>query len=409
MTRQLSKACRHKIINKWMVLVLAHAIRIRHRKMAVSFGLQDVVALESTISSIDGARSTLEYRGYNIHDLAQHSSFEEVVFLLLYGHLPTRSELTAFSQELADRRELPGKIIGVLYNLPTINYPTVILRTIYSYLGDMDDHIFVITPEDNRRKAIDLIAKTPTIIAYYQNIREGRPLTHPNKALGHVANFLWMLTGVEPQSVETRALEIDLILHAEHTLNASTFAARIAASTLSDMYAGIVSATGTLFGPLHGGASQKVITILRELKDKDPKVIADWVEQKLRAGERIMGFGHRVYKAGDPRVDELRKIVRQLDAVKGNNWLTLSDQLAEIVYQKKGLYSNVDFYAASVYANLGIPDDQYINMFVMARIVGWVVHMMEQYQNNKLIRPLSKYVGEENRVYTPIDDRATPR
>jgi citrate synthase len=377
--------------------------------MSVNFGLQDVVALESTISRIDGARSALEYRGYNIHDLAQHSSFEEVVFLLLSGHLPTRSELTAFSQELVERRELPGKIIGVLYNLPTINYPTVILRTIYSYLGDMDDHIFVINPHENRRKAIDLIAKTPTIIAYYQNVRENRPLTHPNKTLGHVANFLWMLNGAEPNSLDVRALDLDLILHAEHTLNASTFAARIAASTLSDMYAGIVSATGTLFGPLHGGASQKVIAMLRELKDKDAKAMDDWVEQKLLAGERIMGFGHRVYKAGDPRVDELRKIGKQLDAVKGNNWLALSDRLAEMVYQKKGLYANVDFYAASIYANLGIPDDQYINMFVMARIVGWVTHMMEQYQNNKLIRPLSKYVGEENRAFTPIDKRGASR
>lgn len=377
--------------------------------MSVNFGLQDVVALESTISRIDGTRSALEYRGYNIHDLAQHSSFEEVVFLLLSGRLPTRSELTAFSQELAERRELPGKIIGVLYNLPTINYPTVILRTIYSYLGDMDDHIFIINPQENRRKAIDLIAKTPTIIAYYQNIREGRPLTHPNKMLGHVANFLWMLNGVEPNSLDVRALNLDLILHAEHTLNASTFAARIAASTLSDMYAGIVSATGTLFGPLHGGASQKVIAMLRELKDKDAKAMDDWVEQKLHAGERIMGFGHRVYKAGDPRVDELRKIGKQLDAVKGNNWLALSDRLAEMVYRKKGLYANVDFYAASIYANLGIPDDQYINMFVMARIVGWVTHMMEQYQNNKLIRPLSRYVGEENRVFTPIDKRGASR
>jgi citrate synthase len=377
--------------------------------MSVNFGLQDVVALESTISRIDGLRSALEYRGYNIHDLAQHSSFEEVVFLLLSGHLPTRSELTAFSQELVERRELPGKIIGVLYNLPTINYPTVILRTIYSYLGDMDDHIFVINPHENRRKAIDLIAKTPTIIAYYQNVRENRPLTHPNKTLGHVANFLWMLNGAEPNSLDVRALDLDLILHAEHTLNASTFAARIAASTLSDMYAGIVSATGTLFGPLHGGASQKVIAMLRELKDKDAKAMDDWVEQKLLAGERIMGFGHRVYKAGDPRVDELRKIGKQLDAVKGNNWLALSDRLAEMVYQKKGLYANVDFYAASIYANLGIPDDQYINMFVMARIVGWVTHMMEQYQNNKLIRPLSKYVGEENRAFTPIDKRGASR
>jgi citrate synthase len=373
--------------------------------MSIKFGLQGVVALESDISRIDGAKGLLEYRGYNIHDLAQHTSFEEVVFLLLSGHLPTKSELTEFSKELVERRELPGKIIGVLYNLPTINYPTVILRTMYSYLGDVDDKIFVNNPQENRRKAIDLIAKTPTIIAYYQNVRENRPLIHPNNNLGHAANFLWMLNGVESNRIDARALDLDLILHAEHTLNASTFAARIAASTLSDIYAGIVSATGTLFGPLHGGASQKVIEALRELREKDAKEIEEWVDNKLQAGEKIMGFGHRVYKTRDPRVEELRKAAKQLDEVKGNNWLSLSDELAEIVYRKKRIYPNVDFYATSIYANLGIPDDQFINMFVMGRIVGWIAHMMDQYQNNKLIRPLQKYVGEESRAFTQIDER----
>lgn len=373
--------------------------------MSINYGLRGVVALESDISRIDGAKGVLEYRGYNIHDLAQHSSFEEVVFLLLSGYLPTKSELTEFSKEMAERRELPEKIISVLGNLPTISYPTVILRTMYSYLGDLDDKIFRINPQENRRKAVDLIAKTPTIIAYYQNIREDKTLTHPNKKLGHAANFLWMLNGVEPSSIDERALDLDLILHAEHTLNASTFAARIAASTLSDMYAGVVSATGTLFGPLHGGATQKVIEMLRELKDKDTEEIEEWVENKLQAGERIMGFGHRVYKTGDPRVEELRKAAKQLDAVNGNNWLALSDELADIVYRKKGIYPNVDFYATSIYANLGIPDDQFINMFIMGRIVGWIAHMMDQYQNNRLIRPLQKYVGEENRVFTHIDER----
>ena len=373
--------------------------------MSINYGLRGVVALESDISRIDGAKGILEYRGYNIHDLAQHSSFEEVVFLLLSGYLPTKSELTEFTNELAKQRKLPGKIMGVLYNLPTINYPTVILRTIYSYLGDMDSKIFVNNPQENRRKAIDLIAKTPTIIAYYQNLREDKSLTNPNNKLGHAANFLWMLNGVEPNSIDERALDLDLILHAEHTLNASTFAARIAASTLSDMYAGIVSATGTLFGPLHGGATQKVIEVLRELKDKDTEEIEEWVENKLQAGERIMGFGHRVYKTMDPRVEELRKAAKQLDTIHGNNWLALSDELAEIVYRKKRIYPNVDFYATSIYANLGIPDDQFINMFVMGRIVGWIAHMMDQYKNNRLIRPLQKYVGEENRAFTHIADR----
>jgi citrate synthase len=370
--------------------------------MAVNYGLKDVVALESDISRIDGANGILEYRGYNIHDLAKHSSFEDVAFLLLNGHLPTRSELDAFSEKLAERRELPGKIIGVLYNLPTINYPTVILRTIYSYLGDMDEKLCLISPEECRRKAMELIAKTPTIIAYYQTIRDGKPLTHPTKHLSHSANFLWMLNGRKPTRVEEKALNLDLILHAEHALNASTFAARIAASTLSDMYAGVVSATGTLFGPLHGGASQKVMEMLRELQGKD---VEKWVDEKLRRRELVMGFGHRVYKTLDPRAEELRKLAKKLDKLKGNNWLSLSDELAEIVYRKKKIYPNVDFYAASVYANLGIPDDQFINMFVMARIVGWTTHMTDQYKNNKLIRPLDKYIGKEKRHYISIDKR----
>jgi citrate synthase len=373
--------------------------------MLIHNGLKGIVALESDISRIDGETGILEYRGYNIHDLAQNSCFEEVIFLLLYKRLPSTSELITFSTKLKERRELPNKLIGVLYNLPTINYPTVILRTIYSYLGDMDPNIFTIAPKENLRKAIDLIAKTPTIIAYYQNIREDKPLTHPDSTLGHAANFLWMLTGTKPDTIDEQALDLDLILHAEHTLNASTFAARIAASTLSDMYAGVVSATGTLFGPLHGGATQKVIEILRTIKDYDQEEIEQWVKNKLQNREKIMGFGHRVYQTIDPRAEELRQLAKTLDEAKGNTWLTLSETLANIVYQHKGIYPNVDFYAASVYKNLGLPDDQYINMFVMARIVGWVTHMMDQYQNNTLIRPLQKYIGDINRSYSPIDHR----
>jgi len=373
--------------------------------MSIHYGLKGIVALESEISRIDGGRGILEYRGYNIHDLATNASFEETAYLLLKGKLPTTLELKKFSEMLAERRELPGKIIGVLYNLPTINYPTVILRTIYSYLGDMDEKLFQINSEELMRKAINLIAKTPTIIAYYQNIRENKPLTHPNETLSHAANFLWMLNGVEPDRAEEKALDLDLVLHAEHTLNASTFAARIAASTLSDMYAGIVSATGTLFGPLHGGASHNVIKMLRELKEKDAKDIEKWIDNKLQKRERIMGFGHRVYKTRDPRAKELRKLAKKLDSLNGNFWITISDKLAEIVHQKKRIYPNVDFYAASVYANLGIPDDQYINMFVMGRIVGWITHMMDQYRNNKIIRPLQKYIGKEERAYIPINKR----
>jgi citrate synthase len=373
--------------------------------MIVNNGLKNVIALESDISRIDGEKGILEYRGYNIHDLAKNSSFEEVAFLLLNGNLPTKSELKKFSEELAAKRALPRKIFDILNSLPTINYPTVILRTIYSYLGCMDDKLFLMNSKENRRKAVDLIAKTPTIIAYNQKLREKKPITPPKPDLGHAANFLWMLNDEEPDRVDEKALDLDLIFHAEHTLNASTFAARIAASTLSDMYAGIVSATGTLFGPLHGGASQKVIEMLRELKEKDTKEIEAWVEKKLRNGEKIMGFGHRVYKKTDPRAEELKKLAKKLDILKNNNWHSLSEELVKIVYRKKRLYPNVDFYAASVYANLGIPDDQFINMFIMGRIVGWTTHIIDQYRHNKIVRPLQQYIGQKERTYIQMDNR----
>jgi citrate synthase len=373
--------------------------------MTVNHGLKGVVALESDISRIDGERGVLEYRGFDIHDLAKHSSYEEVVYLLLHKHLPTRSELKEFSDDLAERRELPGKIIGVLYNLPVQTYPTVIYRTMVSYIGSMDQKLKVINPDENFNKAKNLIAKAPTIIAHYQNIRVDRPPTPPNEDLSHAANFLWMLKEREPDRTEEKALNLDLVLHAEHTLNASTFSARISASTLSDMYACVVSATGTLFGPRHGGAAQNVIEMLRDMQGMDKKEIEMWVDRQLNKGEKIPGFGHRVYKTIDPRAVELRQSAIILDELKGNDWVTLSDDLAEIVHQKKGINPNVDYYAASVYANLEIPDDQFINMFVMGRIAGWITHIIEEYERGQLLRPLQKYIGYEKRDYIPIDKR----
>lgn len=373
--------------------------------MLVNHGLQGIVALETDISRVDGTTGTLEYRGYNIHDLATFSSFEEIAYLLLYKQLPTRFNLTGFSDELALRRELPEKIVDVLYQLPSFTHPSVIYRTAISCLGSLDPQLKVISPDENLRKAKDLIAKTPTIIAYHQNIRTKTPIIPPREDLSHAANVLWMLNAVEPDPIAVKALDLALILHAEHTLNASTFAARISASTLSDMYACVVAATGTLFGPLHGGASQQVISMLRELEGKDPMAITQWVVNKLFRGEKIMGFGHRVYKTMDPRAVELRKMAQELDELTGNSWVARLDLLADIVYQQKGLYPNVDYYAGSVYANLGIPDDQFINMFTMSRIVGWTTHMLDQYLNNKLIRPLQKYNGNETQSYVHLDDR----
>jgi citrate synthase len=348
-------------------------------RTAVNKGLDGVVALESDISRVDGERGILEYRGYNIHDLAEHSTFEEVAYILLHRTLPTKAELRDFFKELTERRELRPEVIGLLTNLcnyRVASHPTVYLRTAISYLGSLDEALEDISDNENMEKK-----------------------------LGHAANFLYMLYGVEPDKVEENALNLDLILHSEHGLNASTFSARVSASTLSDMYACVVSATGTLFGQLHGGASQKVIEMLRALKGNDRRFIEKWVDTKLLREEKIMGFGHRVYTTKDPRAEELRRLAKELDILHGNNWTALADELAEIVYHKKRIHPNVDLYAPIVYANLRIPDSQFINMFVMGRIVGWVAHMMEQYQNNKLIRPLQKYHGEKNRAFIPVDKR----
>lgn len=371
----------------------------------VNSGLKDIVALRSNICRIDGQNGILEYRGYNIHDLALHSGFEEIAFLLLYEKLPNAEELEKFSQELAGRRELPNKIAELIKGLPEYTHPMVILRTAISYLGSLDDKLHDIGHNENLEKAKNLLAKIPTIVAYYHRIREGKAIVKPDASLGMAANFLYMMKGEKPSEIETRALETDLILHAEHSLNASTFSARIAASTLSDMYAGIVSATGVLMGSLHGGASQEVMKMLRELKGKSVGYIKEYIKTKLEKKEKIMGFGHRVYETADPRAEELLKLANELDRAKGNNWAAICQEIAEIVYNEKQIYPNVDFYAAAVYANLEIPDDFFISIFAIARIAGWTAHMMEQYQENKLIRPLAEYSGETNKRYIPIEER----
>ncbi len=369
-------------------------------------GLEDVVACETKISRIElvDGRGILEYRGYDIRDLARKSSYEEVAYLLLYGELPKKYELQDFKIELAERRELPPQIIGLLTHLPPYTHPMVVLRTSTSYLGSLDKKIDIKTREENFNKAKNLIAKFPTIIAYYQRIRTGRNIIPPTLELGHAANFLYMLTGEEPSRTAERALDMDLILHAEHELNASTFAARIAASTLADMYACIVAATGTLMGPLHGGAAQEVMKMLREVAS--PRRAEEYVLKKIEKGERIMGFGHRVYRGIiDPRAELLKKLAKKLAAEGTSRWFEISEAIAKAAYKHKKLLPNVDFYSASVYANLGIPDDLFINIFAMGRITGWTAHVIEQYENNRLIRPRAKYVGEIERKFVPLSER----
>ena len=372
----------------------------------VKEGLEGVIACKTSISRVDveNGRAILEYRGYDIHELAKRSTYEEVVYLLLFGELPTKKQLKEFEEELKDLRELPPQIIGLLTHLPPFSHPMVVLRTAISYLGSMDKDIHYIDYEHSIQKAKSLIAKIPTIIAYFHRIRMGRDLVHPNPELGHAENFLYMLRGEEPEEIEAKALDLDLILHADHELNASTFAARIAASTLADMYACVVAATGTLMGPLHGGAAQKVIEMLREIAV--PWRAEEYVREKLERKERIMGFGHRVYKnVMDPRTIELRALAKKLARVKDSKWFEIAEAVAEAVYKYKKLLPNVDFYSACVYACLGIPDDLFIPIFAMSRIAGWTAHIIEQYLNNRLIRPRALYVGEKNKKYIPIRDR----
>ena len=369
-------------------------------------GLQDVIACESKISRIElvGDRAILEYRGYDIRDLAKNSTYEEVAYLLLYGELPKKYELQDFKIELAERRELPPQIIGLLTHLPQYTHPMVVLRTATSYLGSLDRAKDVKTREENLEKAKNLIAKFPTIVAYYHRIRLGKNLIPPTLELSHAANFLYMMNGLEPSRAAEKALDADLILHAEHELNASTFAARVAASTLADMYACVVAATGTLMGPLHGGAAQEVMKMLREVAT--PRRAEEYVKKKLEKGEKLMGFGHRIYKhVIDPRAPILRELARELSKNGNPIWLEISEAIAENAYKYKKLLPNVDFYSASVYANLGIPDDLFVNIFAMGRISGWLAHIIEQYENNRLIRPRAKYTGEVEKKYIPVDER----
>lgn len=374
--------------------------------MSSAEGLKDVIAAKSSISriEIEDGKAILEYRGYNIHDLARHCTYEEVAYLLLFGELPSKSELEYFSEELKERRELPPQIVGLLTNLSPFCHPMVALRTAVSFLGTMDKNISYTNREKSIEKAKNLIAKFPTIVAYFHRIRMGEKLIHPNDDLGHAANFLYMLHGDEPTKTMEKAMDLDFILHADHELNASTFAARVAASTLADMYACVVAATGTLIGPLHGGAAQKVMEMLREVAL--PKRAEKYVLDLLSRGERIMGFGHRVYRnVMDPRTVELKRLARRLSREKGTRWFEISEAIEKAVYKHKGLLPNVDFYSASVYANLGIPDDLFINIFAIGRVAGWSAHIIEQYENNVLIRPRAEYIGEKNKKFVPISDR----
>jgi len=372
-------------------------------------GLRDVVAAPSSICYIDGEKGILSYGGYNIHDLAQNSTFEEVVFLLWNGRLPKRVELDELNAQLVAKRALPPELISMLKSFPKGAVPMDTLRTAVSALAFYDPERGDNSLDANRRRALSLTARFATLVAAIDRIRNGKEPLDPKPELSHAANFLYMLNGKEPMDVEARAFDIALILHADHEFNASTFAARVTAGTLADMYAAITSAIGALSGPLHGGANEQVIRMLLEIGSPDK--VDKYVDDKLAAGGKIMGIGHAVYRTEDPRATHLRKMSEEIGKRQGDTkWFDMSHRIEEIVVEEmtrkeKPIRANVDFYSASTYYMLGIPIDLFTPIFAVSRISGWSAHVLEQLGNNKLIRPRSDYTGEMDLKYVPIDQR----
>jgi citrate synthase len=370
----------------------------------VQRGLEDVVALESRICFIDGQKGRLIYDGYDIRDLAAQSTFEEVAYLLWYGRLPTAAQLADLKARLETLRTLPPAMIQEIADLPPESSPMDILRTSVSALA-------LFEPDETKPGASSiggaqrLTAVLPTILGLYHRRRTGLPPLAPSPGLSQAAYLLTAILNRAPSELETRAMDVALILHADHELNASTFAARVTASTLSDLYSAVTSAIGTLKGPLHGGANERVMELLEEIGT--PDLAEEVVKAKLSRHERIMGFGHRVYKVEDPRATILRDWSHQLGVAKGNlRYYELLRKVEEIVHREKGLYPNVDLYSGSVYALMGIPRDLFTPIFAASRVVGWTAHVLEEYQDLRLIRPSARYVGPVDLPYPPIATRS---
>ncbi|WP_053218935.1 citrate synthase [Virgibacillus senegalensis] len=371
--------------------------------MSTTKGLEGIVATESSISSI--IDDQLTYAGYTIDDLAENSSFEEVIFLLWNKRLPNKEELDRLSEDLFSKMELPEEIIQHLksYDLNTV-HPMAALRTAVSMLGLLDSEADEMDEEANKRKAISLQAKISSIVAAFSRIREGNEAVSPKQGLSYAANFLYMLNGKEPEDLEIEAVNKALVLHADHELNASTFTARVCVATLSDVYSGITSAISALKGPLHGGANERVMKMLTEIGEVDHAI--PYIEKKLQNKEKIMGMGHRVYRNGDPRAKHLKKMSRELTELTGQSkWYDMSVKIEDYIKENKGLPANVDFYSASVYHSLGIDHDLFTPIFAVSRVSGWLAHILEQYENNRLIRPRAEYVGPKHQTYKSIEDR----
>ncbi len=374
----------------------------------VSRGLEGIIAAQSGICFIDGDKGILSYRGYDINELAPNSTFEETTFLLWEGRLPTKDELKAFSDQMAAHRALPALAMRVLTYCAPVMGPMDALRTTVSALAgerkDTDAASVVI----DRQKAVECTAQVATIVAAYHRIRSGRPPVAPDAKLSHAANFLYMLNGEKPTPAAEKAFDVALILHADHDLNASTFAARVTAGTLADYHGAITSAIGTLKGPLHGGANIEVMKALIEI-EKTGMLVETWVKDRLSQKRKIPGFGHRVYKTIDPRAIHLELLSKSLSEQAHNmKWYDMSLQLQKIMKAEKNIDANVDFFSASMYYVMGIPLDLYTPIFAVARVAGWSAHVMEQHGDNRLIRPLSEFTGTLGKKWAPIAQRTAP-
>ena len=378
--------------------------------MAIEYvpGLAGVPAARSRVCKIDGQAGTLSYRGYDVTQLAEHSSFEEVAYLLLKGQLPTRAELEGFIGELRNHRRLKFRIIELLKTLPEDGHPMEALVATLSAIGMFYPHSIMDTPEQRWGATIRIMTKTPTMVAAYHRIRNGDEPVVPRDDLSHAANFLYMLNGKEPDPLVAKMMDVAFILHAEHGMNASTFAARVTGSTLADPYAVISAAIATLAGPLHGGANEDVLAMLRSIPD-GVKGVRKFAEAQVANKGKVAGFGHRVYKVKDPRATILQGLVGQVFARFGSTPLydiavELENVMAELV-GSKGVYPNVDFYSGIVYEKLGIPSDLFTPIFAIARTAGWLAHWLEQLEQNRIYRPAQIYEGQLGLTYTPIEKR----
>ena len=370
-------------------------------------GLRDIYFDRTETTFIDGSEGVLEYRGYSIHDLAESSNFEETSYLLLHGELPTHDQMKAFDDELRSQRELPGELFPIIEALKD-SHPMDVLRTSVSALSAFDPENSAAWDDVDAtfRKGMRMTARVPTIVAAHYNIRRGSEVVPPNASLGHAANFLYMLDGEVPSEDTSELMDRDLVLHADHGSNASSFTARVVAGTKAEVYSAVSAAIGALSGPSHGGAAENVMQMAREIGSPDKA--ESYVRGLLRNRVPVMGFGHRVYKSEDPRARHLRDGVRRLSEEKGQpEWyeILMAVQEAMSPYARRGVHANVDFFAGVIYYLNGIPQDLFVPIFAIGRVPGWIIQVVEQYRRNILIRPLLKYTGGREREFVPISDR----